>query len=399
MDNFTKFDIIFKDQRENMEVRIGIKTEGEPRFKTENGLTFLENMLIGDSFHWQRVISSILPGKVELFKSEISQSSSSFSSDHISLINTLPLETYLECVVGSEMNPEAPIEFLKAHAVISRNWAFGKIKSCHHAGKDGFVNNSSTLIGWDDSSDHRGFHVCSDDHCQRYQGLQQISISAKEAIKSTAGQFLADKNGEIIDTRFSKCCGGKTELFSTCWQNINPPGIQSFPDPWCDLSFLNSEERKNVLFSVLKKYDTETQNYGFRWTSEVSKEKIRQNLKKYFDRDIGEIKSVEILHRGPSGRADIILLNGTISNLKLGKELWIRRLLSDSHLYSSAFEISDHDSYISLQGKGWGHGVGLCQIGAARMALDGHSYTSILSFYYPDSQLISLLHPQFLNPS
>lgn len=366
-----------------MEVRIGIKTKGEPKIRVENGMNILDNMLIGDNFHWERTITACLPGKVEYLP---------FTSKdkNISIVNSLPLETYLECVVGSEMNAAAPLEFLKAHVIISRNWIAGKIMGSHLSGKEGSRNEEGILIGWDDTGDHEGFHVCSDDHCQRYQGLQEISPEAKEAIHSTEHQVLLDSKGNLIDTRFSKCCGGLTELFSTCWQNKDYESLRSIRDPWCDLSHLDAPERDKIIGSVLKDYDKDTQNYGFRWQTEISKEAIKKNLKSSFHRDIGNIKSIEILHRGPSGRADLIKIKGSVSDLKLGKELWIRRLLSDSHLYSSLFEITDKDSKIILEGKGWGHGVGLCQIGAANMALHGYDCNTILSFYYPGSKLSTL---------
>lgn len=383
-----------------MEVRVGIKTVGAPIMKREEGATIVENMLIGDGFHWQRVISARLPGSVETIhndhknlKDPNDPKEPDNSRQNISLINTLPLETYLECVVGSEMNPSSPPEFLKAHAVISRNWVAGKILQTHFAWNVSHKNDETIISGWDDTGDHTGFHVCSDDHCQRYQGLQEISPIALEAIRSTASQFLLDKEGRLIDTRFSKCCGGVTELFSTCWQNVKPNSIESFQDPWCDLTGLDAMQRKNLLHSVLKDYDAETENYGYRWTAEISKEEIRHNLKEKFGRDIGSIKRIEILHRGPSGRADLIEIKGSDKVLKLGKELWIRRLLSGSHLYSSAFEIEDTGNLLILHGRGWGHGVGLCQIGAANMAMHGHDYRRILSFYYPGSILSDQFTP------
>lgn len=369
---------------QKMEIVVGIKTEGEPLIKKDKDFFILENMLIGDGFHWQKCIKVKLPGKIYPVygKGDISK-----EDERIKLINVLPLETYLECVVGSEMNPQAPVEFLKAHAVISRSWATGKINNIHQSGKEGFVDNERRLIGWEDTAGHKVFHVCSDDHCQRYQGIQPISEKALQAIRETSGEVLMSGENKIIDTRFSKCCGGRTELFETCWQNVRADCIESLKDPWCNLSSLTLTSRRALLSSVLKDYDLTTQGYGYVWEAEITKKDIKRNLKEKFGKDIGEILRLEPLHRGPSGRIDLMRIIGSDGFLDLGKELWIRRVLSPSHLYSSAFEIDDKGDRIHLKGKGWGHGAGLCQLGAANMAFNGKSYQEILSFYYPGSKL------------
>ncbi|MCH5241541.1 MAG: SpoIID/LytB domain-containing protein [Muribaculaceae bacterium] len=385
-----------------MEVRVGIKTEGEPILRKDGEFIVLENMLIGDGFHWERTIRAILSGKVELLKigkskdkkdTEENEHNQFQSEDRISLINSLPLETYLECVVGSEMNPSAPIEFLKAHAVISRSWVLGKILNIHFCDSEGHINTEDRLIGWDDTGIHRRFHVCSDDHCQRYQGLQPVHPTSLKAIQDTADEILISDKGNVIDARFSKCCGGVTELFSTCWQPVELDYIKSFNDPWCDLSGLSLQSRRLLLSGVLKDYDLSTPGYGYRWETEITKAEIESNLRKKFGRDIGKLLKVIPLHRGPSRRIDLIRLEGTQSSLDIGKELWIRRLLSPNHLYSSAFDIEDLGDKLKLHGSGWGHGVGLCQIGAANMAAKGASYEEILTFYYPGARLIK--NPKF----
>ncbi|MCH5240575.1 MAG: SpoIID/LytB domain-containing protein [Muribaculaceae bacterium] len=363
-----------------MEIRVGIKTAGDPILKKEGEFTLLENMLIGDGFHWERIIRAGLSGKVEILKTDNRE-------DNVSLINTLPVETYLECVVGSEMNPEAPIEFLKAHAVISRSWVVGKILNLHPCDSEGKINAEGRLIGWDDTGSHQGFDVCSDDHCQRYQGLQKVHPTALQAIRTTADEVLISERGNIIDARFSKCCGGVTELFSTCWQPLEPDCISSIRDPWCDLSVLPLQSRRLLLSGVLKDYDLSTPGYGYRWETEIAKTEIEKNLKEKFGRSIGKLLKVIPLHRGPSKRIDLIRLEGTESCLEIGKELWIRRLFSANHLYSSAFDIEDLGDKLRLSGAGWGHGVGLCQIGAANMAANGASYEEILKFYYPGAIL------------
>lgn len=373
-------------------VRVGIKTKGKPRVSIGEGFSIVHNMLIGDGFHWETSVEASLPGIIEPYPSDELRSGDGLSAadETVSLINILPLESYLECVVGSEMNPEAPVEFLKAHAVISRSWALGKVLNLHNYDSLSAVEEPELLIGWDDTTGHHGFHVCSDDHCQRYQGIQKINPVALDAIRSTAGEVLSDPAGNVVDARFSKCCGGTTELFSTCWQQVDPPCLESFSDPWCDLSGLSPNKRNSLLTSILKNYDLQTEDYGFRWTAEISKSDVGDNLLRHFGRSVGEILEIVPLHRGPSGRIDLLGIQGTRGSLSLGKELWIRRLLSSSHLYSSAFDIETRGSSFILKGRGWGHGVGLCQIGAANMAVNGYDYRSILSFYYPGSHICSI---------
>lgn len=382
---------------EKIEIRIGIKTSGKPILERSGNFTLLKNMLIGDGFHWESSIAALLPGEIKNVNhitlppndsTDINKRDCGKNVDrNITLINIVPLEEYLECVVGSEMNPQAPKEFLKAHAVISRNWALGKIKGHHCIDNKGKFDENSRLIGWDDTSQHNGFHVCSDDHCQRYQGWQNISTENKEAIQTTAGQVLLDQQGNLLDTRFSKCCGGETEIFSTCWQDIDFSYLQNIKDPWCDMKSLSSPLQRRLLSSCLKDYDLSTPNYGAGWHHEIKKTDIKKNLKMRFGRDVGEILGIKILNRGKSGRVNLIEIVGTLGTLKLGKELWIRRLLSSSCLYSSAFEIKDCGEDLSITGRGWGHGVGLCQIGAANMAINGYDFKQILSFYYPGSIL------------
>lgn len=418
-----------------MEIRVGIKTDGTPILRKEGEFTVLENMLIGDGFHWRKTIRAVLSGRIELLErdergkmkekpseevvtdaevikefkiieeaeivkksefikeSEVIEESDREGSrevepeDNVSLINVLPVETYLECVVASEMNPAAPVEFLKAHAVISRSWVIGKILNLHPCDTNGQINTDNCLIGWDDTGSHRRFHVCSDDHCQRYQGIQDVHPVSLQAIRDTADEVLISERGNIVDARFSKCCGGVTELFSTCWQPVAPDCIKSIKDPWCDLSRLDPKSRRLLLSGVLKDYDLSTPGYGYRWETVIEKAEIERNLKEKFHRNIGKLLKVIPLHRGPSGRIDLIRLEGTKASIDLGKELWIRRLFSATHLYSSAFEMEDTGDKLKLSGAGWGHGVGLCQIGAANMAARGATYKEILAFYYPGARL------------
>lgn len=359
-------------------ISVGIPTDGEPAIERCGAFTRLRNQLIGLGFHWQRSITTELPGEVVPNDDPVYR-----------LINRLPVETYLECVVGSEMNPEAPVEFLKAHAVISRGWAMGKVTGSHPTDSKGKMNSETEIINWEDTCDHNGFDVCSDDHCQRYQGLQRMDPRISDAIHSTAGICLVDPEGKLVDTRFSKCCGGRTEIFSTCWQSGEANCLQSISDPWCNLSDLSMDKREKLLKSILKDYDL-TNGGGYEWESSISAEEVRHNLKVKFGRDIGKILNLEIVSRGSSGRVKSMRIHGENATLDVGKELMVRRLLAPTHLYSSRIEISKDkvkEDLFRISGRGWGHGVGLCQIGAARMAMDGATYEEILYFYYPGSRL------------
>lgn len=360
-----------------MIISVGISTSGYPELEKHGEYTLLKNMLIGKNFHWQRTIEALLPGEIEIT-----------DNPEFQVINRLLLEKYLECVVGSEMNPEAPEEFLKAHAIISRSWAVGKITGSHSHCTSGKVDLPDRIVNWEDTSDHVGFDVCSDDHCQRYQGIQPIPATVKNVLKATEGEVLIDQPGRLIDARFSKCCGGRTELFSSCWQSREEPCLKSFDDPWCNLKGLTTSQQKRILHSILKDYDFDTFE-GLEWEANVSAEEIATNLHQKFNRNIGHVSDIRVSARGASGRATNLLLTGTEGTLEIGKELMIRKLLSPTHLFSSWFDIFPiSEGKWLLKGRGWGHGVGLCQIGAANMALQGFSCRDILSFYYPASKIV-----------
>ncbi len=375
-------------------VEVGIATYGTPLLHAPTMYEghicrCLENQRIGLGFHWERDIVSILPGDVSILDTPVSNCGGRYT-----LINRLPLELYLECVVGSEMNPAAPVEFLRAHAIISRSWVMGKLRRFRTDGEVVCGDNKHTtdttecaIIGWEDVDNHAYFDVCADDHCQRYQGMQSISSVARDAIRSTAGIVLCSPDGELVDARFSKCCGGHTELFSSCWQDIEKPCLEAFVDPWCNLSDYDTKHRRRIFDIILKDYDKGIDG-GFRWSCDVSKVDVRRNLVEKFGCDIGQVVSMECVERGSSGRLKYLRIIGEDDTVLLGKELYIRRLFSDSHLFSSAFEYEDLGDSFKLYGKGWGHGVGLCQIGAANMSLSGMSCEDILSFYYPDSRLV-----------
>lgn len=355
--------------------------------KTESGAVMLfkpisaesvatvRDVEIGIDFHWNRRMDFRLRGELEVRPAE---------DDGIQLINRLPIEDYLESVVQSEMNPEAPFEFLKAHAVISRSWALGKILRTHKEGGCGKEFADSRIIDWLDTGDHEGFDVCADDHCQRYQGVGELNKNALIAVRATAGEVLTDQSGELLDARFSKCCGGRTELFSNCWQECDPDPLPSVECGYCHPFAMAADDIETLLPSFLKDYDRETHDY-YEWVTEVQSRTIERNLMKYYGVETGTVRALTALRRGASGRITELLIEGEKGNISLGKELAIRRVLSESTLYSSAFTAIPTESGFKLRGRGWGHGAGLCQIGAAVMGAKGFGYQEILKHYYPNS--------------
>ncbi|MCM1377633.1 MAG: SpoIID/LytB domain-containing protein [Clostridium sp.] len=370
-------------------IRVGLHTDGPPRLRRDGDEWRLSNLLIGKGFHWQRKLEVVLPEEVSVL------------SNRNFVVNTLPVESYLLCVAASEMNPLAPKEFLKAHAIISRSWVMrrlsgrefvkanndGKIKGALYKdiqGRDGQI-----FITWEDEADHHDdpFDVCGDDHCQRYQGRQSTPQATLNAIRSTRGIVLTDPNGGgIADCRFYKSCGGHTERFSSCWQNVDPEYLRSVPDKWCNLSSVEPTLRLSLLHRILKSYDLDTRNCNDVWNTwhrKISLEDVRLRILSTYGCDTGNISDIRVVERGSSGRIILLEFRGSRMSVIIGKELAIRRLLADNCLMSSAFSLTIRDEMLLLEGKGWGHGVGLCQIGAARMAAEGYSCNDILSFYYP----------------
>ena len=337
-----------------------------------------KNVPIGIEFHWSQNAVFSLPGVVEVAE---------FEDGTKNLDNFLDVETYLTSVISSEMNPDAPLEFLKAHAVISRSWLMGKIYGAHPSASDAKIHTADTVIDWVDTGDHHGFDVCADDHCQRYQGDARVNETARKAVEETRGIILADKTGNVADARFSKCCGGRSERFSTCWQPIDFDYLTPVDDPFCDLSKLSEGERRKVMDTILVSYDRATQDFH-EWEAEVEVSDIEKRLEQKYGFRTGRILDLQSGERGDSGRLRTLRIVAENGVFTVGKELAIRRLLSDSCLYSSWFDITRRGSRFHLTGHGWGHGVGLCQIGAAVMALQGHDHRYILSFYYPNTQLL-----------
>lgn len=344
----------------------------------------LYGVTIGVDFHWERKVTQKFAGTLKFI----------VDGDKVTAVNIVGVEDYLLSVISSEMKASAGLEFLKAHAVISRSWVMAQIE---HRGKPSTIaepveptgENDGEYIKWFDHDDHTLFDVCADDHCQRYQGLTMaVGETVRKAVDQTWGLVLTS-GGEICDARFSKCCGGRMELFSTCWEDKDYPYLQPLPDtPDCAENgdpFCDTKDEK-ILSQVLNDYDLETKDF-FRWKTEYSRSEVSDLVRRRSGIDFGTIRDLVPVDRGPSGRLKRLRIVGDKKTMVIGKELIIRRWLSESHLKSSAFEVKWDGDRLTLDGSGWGHGVGLCQIGAAVMANRGYSYDRILAHYYPGSVL------------
>jgi stage II sporulation protein D len=366
----------------------------------------LHAVTIGVNFHWQRTEDQIFKGDLKLI----------IDDGKITAINVISLEEYLKSVISSEMSALSSEELLKAHAVISRGWLLAQKEKSNLSRRRESKFNSETrtgneIIKWYDREDHLNFDVCADDHCQRYQGITRASLPAVEkAVKDTKGEVLEYK-GAICDTRYYKCCGGVTELFENVWEPVNHPYLQKIadnqegsPGSKTDLhdeknaekwilgrpdAFCNTNDRK-ILAQVLNEYDCETNDF-FRWKVRYSQTELSELVKLRTGIDFGTIMEIKPLDRGVSGRIVRLEISGTRRKMIIGKELEIRKTLSESHLYSSCFFVEkveeNQRTWFVLHGAGWGHGVGLCQIGAAVMGGRGYSYREILGHYFPGSVL------------
>ena len=355
------------------QVSCGGKTAGRLVFEAAGADSFftLKDVTIGVDFHWQRRENQSFKGNLILLA----------EAEGIIVINDIGIEDYLTCVISSEMSAEAPLEFLKAHAVISRSWLLAQITGSGKASGEGKKDTPKELVTWQDHEDHEFFDVCADDHCQRYQGITKVKTrTAKEAIEATWGEVLAYE-GKVCDARFSKCCGGKTEIFSTCWEDVDPPYLQSFKDKFCDT------EDAAILANVLPDFDQETRDF-YRWTVSYTYRELSDIVRERTGLNWGKIVDLRPIERGPSGRIKRLKIVGSRKSRIVGKELTIRRLLSHSHLYSSAFEVEKTEEGFVLHGKGWGHGVGMCQIGAAVMGHLGYTYKDILLYYYRGAEIV-----------
>ena len=380
----------------------------------------LYGVTIGVDFHWERKVTQKFAGTLKFI----------VEGDRVTAVNIVGVEDYLLSVISSEMKASAGLEFLKAHAVISRSWVMAQVEHRRKpairqaqgpesvdgyntavaepveapvtptssvttesdsvaADSAGSVTEEGEYIKWFDHDDHTLFDVCADDHCQRYQGLTMaVGETVRKAIDQTWGLVLTSE-GEICDARFSKCCGGRMELFSTCWEDKDYPYLQPLPDtPDCAEGgdvFCDTKD-ETILSQVLNDYDLETEDF-YRWRTEYSRTEVSDLVRKRSGMDFGTIRDLVPIERGASGRLKRLKIVGDRKTMVIGKELIIRRWLSDSHLKSSAFEVRWDGDRLILDGAGWGHGVGLCQIGAAVMASRGYTYDKILLHYYPGSKL------------
>ena len=382
----------------------------------------LSDVTIGVNFHWERKETQTFLGTLRFV----------VEADKICAINELPVEKYLESVISSEMSATSSLELLKAHAVISRSWLLAQMKKRREVAASGnnffsFVKKDDMLIRWYDREDHTIFDVCADDHCQRYQGItKETSPHVAEAIRQTLGQVLLDGE-DICDARFSKCCGGETEEFQYCWEDTPKSYLTAVRDlvlgvkneeqedssrftlhsslqdeataeRWIRSNppaFCNTTDKK-ILSQVLNDYDQETADF-YRWKVTYSQEKLQQLFEEKLKMNFGAILDMKAVERGKSGRISKLQIIGTEKTFTIGKELEIRRALSDTHLYSSAFVVDKYDKdeqgvpqRFEIIGAGWGHGVGLCQIGAAVMGEQGYAYNDLLLHYYQGAEIKQL---------
>jgi SpoIID/LytB domain protein len=367
----------------------------------------LKEVTIGVDFHWEQKENQQFEGALKLIQ----------EGENVRAVNVVNLEDYLKSVISSEMSATSSPDLLKAHAVISRSWLLAQIEKTKSIKSGGGVYTTShetddEIIRWYDREDHKNFDVCADDHCQRYQGITKIhSEKALKAVEETRGEVLIYE-GNICDARFSKCCGGVSENFENVWEPVRHRYLtkvvdSEFGDTTCvDLrqedeaetwirnkphAFCNTTDEK-ILSQVLPDFDQATTDF-YRWKVEYSQEELAELIKKRSGIDFGQIKKLEPVRRGHSGRLIKLKIHGTKKTLTIGKELEIRKWLSESHLYSSALVVDHLDEKYDipqkfvLTGAGWGHGVGLCQIGAAVMGEKGYSYKDILSHYFKDAVL------------
>lgn len=368
----------------------------------------LHDVTIGINFHWERKENQRFMGALKIIR----------ENEKLTGINLIHVEDYLTSVISSEMSANASLELLKAHAVISRSWLLDKLKVDSDKPDDNdiapqnrvhpsFSIQNAQLIKWYDREDHAHFDVCADDHCQRYQGITRASTPlVEQAVKATRGQVLTS-DGKICDARFSKCCGGAFEEFQYCWEDkphtylskqrdskkqttLPDLRIETEADHWIRTSpdaFCHTMDKK-ILSQVLNNYDQETTDF-YRWKVTYTQEELSALILKRSGIDYGHILDLIPIARGTSGRLYKLKIVGTRQILTIGKELEIRRTLSPSHLYSSAFVVDKEEispegipGRFILTGAGWGHGVGLCQIGAAVMGEEGYTYDAILLHYY-----------------
>lgn len=360
----------------------------------------LTEVVIGIQFHWERKETQKFKGQLRIID----------EGAHLTAVNILPLEEYLTSVISSEMSATSSLEFLKAHAVISRSWLLAQKNKARstEAGYPSCQHTSGSYIRWYDREDHAHFDVCADDHCQRYQGITKAYTPAvRQAVETTRGEVLMYE-GNICDARFSKCCGGITERFENTWEPVVHPYLDKISDSPGQLSsgdltreedvrkwilssppaFCNTSD-PDILSQILNDYDQETRHF-FRWREEYTVTELSELVRNKLGIDFGTITDIQAVERGVSGRLIRVRICGSRKSVIIGKELTIRKAFSPSHLYSSAFVVTREDDKFIFRGAGWGHGVGLCQIGAAVMGAQGYSYRRILQHYFKDSELVKI---------
>ena len=374
----------------------------------DNSTFTLLDVTIGVNFHWERKQEQTFRGELRIILDE---------NDTLVAVNSIPLEDYLSSVISSEMSAEAALEFLKAHAIASRSWLMsmlGSVGKARHAenGSPGPALQTKEFIRYYHRVDHTLFDVCADDHCQRYQGITRlISENARQAVERTRGLFLV-YNNEICDARYHKACGGLTDNFANTWENVTVPYLTSVSDSAIPYDPIRTEDEarqwilgdaeahcntkdSNTLRRILPSFDQETTDF-FRWKVTYTRIELEEIIREKSGMDFGNLLRLTPIERGPSGRIVRLQIAGSKRTLTIGRELEIRRWLSRSHLYSSAFVVSVESdasglpvSFV-LHGAGWGHGVGLCQIGAAVMALKGFTAESILKHYFRGAEIQKL---------
>ena len=387
-------------QQQEPTISVGIMRAKEIHYEQHDNEFTLHGVTIGKQFHWEQQEEQRFEGTLRLVP----------EGDETWAVNDIPLEKYLKSVISSEMNPQAPIEFLKVHAIVSRSWILAQLNRRAQMKKPVSPDNPESpespespeypeypekpatpppaLIRWYDREDHTLFDVCADDHCQRYQGLARITDAAVRATAETRGMVLTFE-GNVVDARFSKCCGGVTELYETCWDDTPHPELPSVTD--CDEeghAYCDTHDDA-LLRTILNNYDASTHDF-FRWEVHYTSEQLGNIIKEKSGIDFGTITDLIPIERGVSGRISKLKIIGTRRTLIVGKELEIRRILSPTHLYSSCFTPLKNANEWLLKGRGWGHGVGMCQIGAAVMASKGYTCDEILHHYYPSATLEKL---------
>ncbi|MGD0261353.1 MAG: SpoIID/LytB domain-containing protein [Verrucomicrobiota bacterium] len=383
--------------------------EPEIRLAPEGKATFtLRGVTIGINFHWERKEDQTFEGGLRLLPN---------ADGTITAINDAGVEQYLKSVISSEMSAEAPLELLRAHAITSRSWLvamlerqkrFKPVGGPARRGRE----SEGEIVRWYDREDHKLYDVCADDHCQRYQGITKIiSATAEQAVRNTRGVFLIH-GGEICDARYSKSCGGRSEVFASAWEDLSVPYLSTVSDAAVEHPLISSETAAerwmrsspaaycnttdgNILRQILPSFDQETTDF-YRWTATYTQEELAALLRQRSGLDFGDIHRLEPLRRGPSGRIVRLRIVGSRRSVVVGKELEVRRWLSPSHLYSSAFVVRTEGgahgipARFTLHGAGWGHGVGFCQIGAAVMAAKGFQAETIVKHYFRGAELKEL---------